>query len=63
MTVKYSPLVCMEQVADALCVSLRTATRMCKPLRQELGLRGRQSFTKQQIEDYFGENIKRPIRV
>lgn len=54
----FSPYVCMEQVAEALCVSLRTATRYVAPLRKELGLRRNQSLTKQQVIDYFGDQLK-----
>lgn len=59
---KYDPFVCMEQIADALCKSVRTATRYCAPLRKELGLRGRQSLTRSQVENYFGDMLKHPIR-
>lgn len=57
----FSPFVCMEQVAEALCVSLRTATRYVAPLRKELGLRKNQSLTKRQVEEYFGSELKRPL--
>ena len=54
----FSPYVCIEQIADALCVSTRTATRYVAPLRKELGLRSHQSLTKQQVEDYFRDVLK-----
>ena len=60
-TTIFSPFVCMEQIAEALCVSTRTASRYCQPLRKSLGLRRSQSFTKQQIEEYFGSSLKRPL--
>lgn len=60
-TTIFSPFVCMEQIAEALCVSTRTASRYCQPLRKSLGLRRSQSFTKKQIEEYFGSSLKRPL--
>lgn len=57
----FSPYVCMEQIADALCVSVRTASRYVQPLRKTLGLRGHQSLTKRQVEEYFGDQLKRPL--
>lgn len=57
----FSPYVCMEQVADALCVSLRTATRYVAPLKKSLGLPKNASLTKQQVIDYFGESLKRKL--
>lgn len=57
----FSPYVCMEQIADALCVSLRTATRYVAPLKKSLGLSKNQSLTKQQVIDYFGDSLKRKL--
>ena len=57
----FSPYVCMEQIAEALCVSVRTATRYVAPLRKHLGLSKNKSLTKQQVIDYFGENLKRKL--
>lgn len=57
----FSPYVCMEQIAEALCVSVRTATRYVAPLKKSLGLRKNQSLTKQQVIDYFGEALKRAL--
>lgn len=57
----FSPYVCMEQIADSLCVSVRTATRYVAPLRQALGLKKHQSLTKKQVEDYFGDQLKYPL--
>jgi hypothetical protein len=51
----------MEQIADALCVSVRTATRYVAPLRKALGLRKHQSLTKKQVEEYFGGSLKHPL--
>ena len=51
----------MEQIADALCVSVRTATRYVAPLRKELGLRAHQSLTKRQVEEYFGSALKHSL--
>lgn len=61
MTALFSPFVCREQIADALCVSVRTVTRMVAPLRKELGLRQNQSLTKKQVEEYFGDQLKNPL--
>lgn len=61
MTTLFSPYVCMEQIAEALCVSVRTATRYVAPLRKELGLRKQQSLTKKQVEDYFGSTLKKSL--
>ena len=61
MTSVFSPFVCREQIADALCVSVRTVTRMLAPLRKELGLRHNQSLTKKQVDDYFGDQLKNPL--
>lgn len=61
MATLFSPYVCMEQIADALCVSVRTATRYVAPLRRELGLRKHQSLTKKQVEDYFGSTLKNTL--
>ena len=57
----FSPYVCMEDIADALCVSLRTATRYVAPLKKALGLSRNQSLTKQQVIDYFGDSLKRKL--
>lgn len=57
----FSPYVCMEQIADALCVSVRTATRYVAPLRKALGLRKHQSLTKKQVEEFFGGSLKHPL--
>ena len=57
----FSPFVCMEQIAEALCVSLRTATRYVAPLKKSLGLSKNQSLTKQQVIDYFGDSLKRKL--
>ena len=57
----FSPYVCVEQIADALCVSVRTATRYVAPLRKSLGLRSHQSLTKKQVEDYFGSALRNPL--
>lgn len=57
----FSPYVCMEQIADALCVSVRTASRYVAPLRKSLGLSRCQSLTRQQVLDYFGDSIKRKL--
>lgn len=57
----FSPYVCMEQIADALCCSVRTATRRVAPLRKVLGLSKNQSLTKQQVIDYFGDNLVRKL--
>lgn len=57
----FSPYVCMEQIADALCVSLRTATRYVAPLKKSLGLPKNASLTKQQVLDYFGDSLKRKL--
>lgn len=60
-TIRFSPYVCMEQIADALCVSVRTATRYVAPLRKELGLKKNQSLTKAQVEAYFGDRLIREL--
>lgn len=57
----FSPYVCMEQIAEALCVSVRTASRYVTPLKKSLGLRKNQSLTKRQVIDYFGEALKRAL--
>lgn len=57
----FSPFVCMEQIAEALCVSVRTATRYVAPLKKSLGLSKNQSLTKQQVIDYFGDSLKRKL--
>ena len=57
----FSPYVCMEQIADALCVSLRTATRYVAPLKKSLRLPRNASLTKQQVIDYFGDSLKRKL--
>lgn len=57
----FSPYVCMEQIADALCVSVRTATRYVAPLKKSLGLPKNASLTKQQVLDYFGDSLKREL--
>lgn len=57
----FSPYVCMEQIAEALCVSVRTASRYVAPLKKSLGLRKNQSLTKRQVIDYFGEALKRSL--
>ena len=62
MSSLFSPYVTVTEIAEALCVSERTATRYCAPLRKELGLRKCQSLTKKQVEDYFGDMLKKPIR-
>lgn len=60
-TVVFSPYVCMEQIADALCVSVHTASRRVQPLKRALGLRAKQSLTKQQVIDYFGDQLIRKL--
>ena len=60
-TMLFSPYVCMEQIADALCCSVRTASRRVQPLKRSLGLRSKQSLTKQQVIDYFGDNLIRKL--
>lgn len=60
-TMLFSPYVCIEQIADALCVSERTASRMVQPLKRALGLRAKQSLTKQQVIDYFGDALVRKL--
>lgn len=57
----FSPYVNMEQIADALCCSVRTATRRVAPLRKFLGLSKNRSLTKQQVIDYFGDNLVRKL--
>lgn len=57
----FSPYVCMEQIAESLCVSVRTASRYVAPLKKSLGLRKNQSLTKRQVIDYFGEALKRAL--
>ena len=57
----FSPYVCMEQIADALCVSVRTATRYVAPLKRSLGLSRNKSLTRQQVLDYFGDSLKRKL--
>lgn len=61
MTCIFSSFVCREQIADSLCVSVRTVTRMVAPLRKELGLRQNQSLTKKQVEEYFGDRLIKPL--
>ena len=58
----FSPYVCREQIADALCISVRSVTRYTAPLRKELGISRNQSLTIKQVEDYFGDQLKRPLR-
>lgn len=61
MSSVFSPYVCIEQIADALCCSERTASRRVQPLKKLLGLRPKQSLTKQQVIDYFGSELKRKL--
>lgn len=61
MTAIFSPFVCREQIAEAMCCSVRTVSRMVAPLRKELGLRQCQSLTKKQVQDYFGDQLKKPL--
>ena len=60
-TQRFSPYVSMDDIADALCVSLRTATRYVAPLKKSLGLPKNASLTKQQVIDYFGDSLKRKL--
>ncbi len=60
-TILFSPYVCIEQIADALCCSERTASRRVQPLKRALGLRAKQSLTKQQVIDYFGDALIRKL--
>lgn len=60
-TPRFSPYVTMDDIADALCVSLRTATRYVAPLKKSLGLPKNASLTKQQVIDYFGDALRRKL--
>lgn len=59
----FSPFVCREQIAYALCVSVRSVTRYVAPLRKQLGLSKNQSLTKKQVEEYFGDRLIKPLRL
>ena len=60
-TPRFSSYVSMDDIADALCVSLRTATRYVAPLKKSLGIPKNASLTKQQVIDYFGDSLKRKL--
>ena len=55
--IKYDEPITMIHLSEALCVSLRTATRLVAPLRKSLGLGKHKSLTKQQVLDYFGDRL------